>query len=214
LKYKVKEEIFDSLEDAVAYCEENDIPLDNIEIVKEDEEEVVIPDENSAMTHLDILRTKKDKGVEPIHYTNQPKKYDEQLKTNTVFREYYLRGYEALCDSRLVSCPFCQVAWSNLSEDLKENLFTEQHKELEGKIPLRRLLHCKQKHVPVYDFLVSIGVVQQFKKIKEDGDTTLKPVSEEGVQSLSNEQLAIKLKENPESLKAFYRKWIQSLRSK
>ena len=216
-RYKVGREIFYEFDDAVEYMEHEGYSVEDIEELDNNQEylnrkEKTIPDESTAMTPVEFVRqTTKDKGTEPKRFNSQPEKYEENLTTSNYLKEYYLRGYEALTDKSISSCPYCQRDWNFIKNELssaKENLsFSTQNKDFESPDLKIREKHLFYHHVPVAKWLYSLGIIQQFVEVGGH----LVPTNPKNVHSLSREQLAHTIQENPELRKKFFRSWVKIL---
>ncbi len=185
-------------------------------------EEENVPDETSALSPTEFVRqTQHDTGGSVPKHSKRPLQYEETLNTKNYFKEYYLRNYEALMDERSTVCGWCQRDWNILADELdkklRENLDSrDQHAELEGKPKLSRIYHVKQKHPAIYDFLVKVGIIQQFidTKATAEYDDHLKPTNPKNAESLSTEQLAELISSDPDKRAAFFKHWLNKLKER
>ncbi len=207
-RYKVGKEIFHEFDDAVKYMELEGYSVEDIEELDDNPESLnqmneKIPDEKTAKTPIQWLRSQKDKGSEPIterHQSNELPAYKENLNTNNYLREFVLRGIEAIKqDPSLPSCPYCSESWSKIESDLapehREQLAVYAGKPLKFKdAPTQenqyggvrnqnrqysdakiplKIQHLKTKHVGIYKMLRDAKIVMQFEGVTDDYRNTI-----------------------------------------
>ena len=206
MRFKVKNEHFTDLDSALDYVVERGLNTKDIEVCTDKTENLaekeLIPDETSAKTPIEWLRSQKDKGSESVtrrHPANELPVYEEKLSTSNYIREYVLRGIEALKqDPSLPSCPYCSQSWSNIESNLapeqREQLAVYAGKPLKFKdAPLQekqdggvrnqnrqyadkkiplKIQHLKTQHKGIYKILVNAGVVMQFESATDEYGNT------------------------------------------
>lgn len=227
MKYKVRNEIFDSSSEAYDYCEEENISLEEVEEVEEgnlenlaegEKESIIVdsaeePLEESGMTEEEVrgaIVLENYQNIEDENLKKQvlsralgqsvgsDKKFSEPIKLSEVDRAYLERLHEKL--SRGV-CPECDKHYTQLGQDLS----LEAEEDLkEGLI----LSHIEKEHPKIYEMLKDLFPVPQ------KTETGVQHVMISNPESCSREELAKTISSDPQLSREFYLKAFKKLQGK
>lgn len=152
-----------------------------------------------------------DKSVDKkIH----DKVFAPRSTTRTAFKDYYTNVIEDLQDESKIACPQCGKLWSDISEDLKENL--AQNEQYEVGIPLIRLHHVKASHPSIWKLISDLFGKSSEEITDERVSTTPNPesCSDDEPEKLSKEQLAERINSEEELRHQFFREWLRRLKKR
>lgn len=198
MKYKVKNEIFDSSIEAVNYCDEEDISLEEIEEVEEEnlsvieenpaenpiEESVITTDreiaearelekEVGAYMKGDLYEVEEKQLISKLAgaETGHRKDFPEMPKTSNIFEVRYKDALAKLRDPESLACPVCGLTWERITSEIKrENLSqVDVTKKYESSFPIIRALHVQAEH-PAIAKLVN-GLFQGEEEVNEESVT-------------------------------------------
>jgi hypothetical protein len=242
MKYKVNNEVFDTVEEAYQYCEENELSLEDVEeiegenlekLTQEKKEETISEIEEDTPSdvgssserevdargaiemydHLDDATKAQVLSVSLGLETGSDKIFKRPMSTKEALENYVSRFKELVEEG---SCPVCRVNYSQLASSKQMDIGTADENK---SVCIQE--HLSQAHPAVWSIISS-----EFTHEKEIGDTALpsgklmphqtgSPNPEQcNLENLSREELAEMLSKNPESLKQFYKRAFLKMQGK
>lgn len=159
-----------------------------------------------------LMSMTQDKSVDR---NSSKKAFKEQSTTATVFKDHYTGVLTDLMDPSKIACPKCGVLWKTIEENIKENLsFGDQHKGLQGKFPIIRLIHVKAKHKAIFS-LIRQAFGKSADEIKDSRESTVpNPESCSELESLSKEELASRINSDETLRHQFFKEWLLRLKKR
>lgn len=239
MKFEVDGKIFDSEEEAVQFCAENEIPTASIVVFEDGEEETSIeenPEETPSKTeciteeelvqkanartlleNIDEIEDETDKTAVIQKALNLTQ--DKREKTSVKYFEpkettetYIKNRYQKLID-RLsdVDSKVCPICNREWSTLSKDTEDLTQHKELEGRFPMIRIQHIKSKHPSIWKFIKDLFKISEGSQLPHHGKYwSSNPEScSEEETELSREELTSEIISNPKLRKLLFERWIQ-----